>query len=54
MLSEFQECRAAKLATSEGAVDYGAMPSVISILVPHGSVMNATRIVLTKLLGVSP
>jgi hypothetical protein len=34
--------------------NYGAMPSVISIFVPHGSAMNATRIVLTKLLGVSP
>src|SRR5262245_41722679 len=32
----------------------GAIPSVISILVPHGSAMNATRIVLTKLLGVNP
>jgi len=38
-------------ATHQGC---GAMPSVISILVPHGSAMNATRIVLTKLLGVSP
>ena len=33
---------------------YGARPSVSSILVPHGSVMNATRILLEKLLGVSP
>ena len=39
---------------SEAAVDYGAIPSVISILVPHGSAMKATRILLTKLLGVSP
>ena len=33
---------------------YGAIPSVISILVPHGSAINATRMLLTKLLGVSP
>jgi len=33
---------------------YGAMPSVISIFVPQGSAMNATRIEVTKLLGVSP
>jgi len=43
-----------RLARPQETRDYGAIPSVSSILVPHGSVMNATRILLEKLLGVSP
>src|SRR5579871_318962 len=43
-----------QLHSVDGSRDYyGAMPSVTSILVPHGSVIKATRILLEKLLGVS-
>ena len=55
--SRLQECRDDQRDHGSGGEEadhgWGAIPSVISIFVPHGSAMNATRIVVTKLLGVS-
>jgi len=45
-------CHVISLKACATPVRYGARPSVTSIFVPQGSVMNATRILLEKLLGV--